>query len=158
MKTIAAAILALASAIPTVIAVFLATTSFFAQAGSPSATYTNIATAIKYAQELRDRMRDPDSFVVDRVFTQVLEPLTKQQAKRLGKKEAARYTNYVGTTEFCFEYRSRNGYGGMNRGLAITSWEGNLVPFDQNILDLIGGPCAAVRPGTITEITINGRP
>jgi len=114
---------------------------------------TDIETARKYITQLHERMRDPDSFVLERVFRRVVQPLTKQEAKRLGKKGAAAYERTVGLTEFCIEYRSRNGFGGMDRGVADTLPSGELVVFDPDILDLVGRSCPAIHPSPSTDMT-----
>ena len=53
----------------------------------------DIETAKQEAASLREQMRDPDSFVVERVI----------------------YTVHKNKEEYCFFYRSKNGFGGMNR-------------------------------------------
>lgn len=78
--------------------------------------------AAGYVKQLRATMREPESFVLEAVFIHTIPPLTKQQAKRMGKKEAANWTaTRVGTTQFCFEYRGRNGFGGMGREVAANA-------------------------------------
>ena len=62
-----------------------------------STTKPEIAQALRGAVLLRDRMRDPDSFKIERAMT---------------------HTEKNGVEETCFEYRSKNGYGGMNREAA----------------------------------------
>lgn len=111
----------------------------FGQADTPKSEI--VETARGYVKQLQRQMRDPDSFALDGAFRKVLEPQTKEQAKRVGKKKAADYAKRVGTVEFCFEYHSRNGYGGMNRGLAVTVGPA-VVPFEQSTLDLIGSSCS----------------
>jgi len=123
-----------------------------AQSETPKAD-NPAAVATRYVRQLQNQMRDPDSFVLERVFSHVIEPLTKQAAKRIGKKEAAKWADRVGTIEFCFEYRSRNGYGGMNRGVAVAPIDGTVVPYSDALLDIVGGTCAGVWPGDKREIT-----
>ena len=67
---------------------------------------------------LKNQMRDPDSFVVEKVSRSVVEPLSPERAKSIGKKRAQAYAATVGTEIFCFQFRSRNGFGGMNRSIA----------------------------------------
>jgi hypothetical protein len=57
-----------------------------------------VAQAVRGSVLLRNQMRNPDSFVIERVFT-------------LKNKKGAEIT--------CFEYRSRNGFGGMDRVTAL---------------------------------------
>lgn len=57
----------------------------------------DVIRAVADAKILRSVMRNPDSFVLERVFTPV------------GDK----------TGGLCFGYRSQNGYGGMSRGVAL---------------------------------------
>jgi hypothetical protein len=57
-----------------------------------------VAQAVRGSVLLRDQMRDPDSFVIEKVFT-------------LKNKKGVEIT--------CFEYRSKNGFGGMNRDTAL---------------------------------------
>jgi hypothetical protein len=112
--------------------------------------------AAGYVRQLRNQMRDPDSFVLEKVFTHIIPPLTKEQTKRMGKKEAAKWTaTRVGSTQFCFEYRGRNGFGGMNREVASTAdIEGavNHEPFVNSCAELwpdikdITADVMAVRP------------
>lgn len=64
---------------------------------APTTTNPGIAQALRGAVLLRDRMRDPDSFKIERALTR---------------------TEKSGVEETCFEYRSRNGYGGMTREAA----------------------------------------
>jgi len=123
-----------------------------AQSETPKAD-NPAAVATQYVRQLQNQMRDPDSFVLERAFSHVIEPLTKQAAKRMGKKEAAKWADRVGTIEFCFEYRSRNGYGGMNRGVAVAPIDGTIVPYSDALLDIVGGSCAGVWPNDRKEIT-----
>jgi hypothetical protein len=67
-----------------------------ATAAAPT-TKPEIAQALRGAVLLRDRMRDPDSFKIERALTR---------------------TEKNGIEVTCFEYRSRNGYGGMTREAA----------------------------------------
>jgi hypothetical protein len=128
----------------------------FAQSDTAKADPT-IATATAYVRQLREQMRDPDSFVFERAFIHVIEPLTKEAAKRMGKRDAAKWADRVGTIQYCFEYRSRNGYGGMNRGVAA-ALNGILIPYEQGLLDLVGGTCAGVwADGKGKEITTEVR-
>ncbi len=60
----------------------------------------NMGRAVEGATMIRDRMRDPDSFVVDRVYY---------------------WTNHKDRERYCYQYRARNGFGGMNRGAAYLS-------------------------------------
>lgn len=57
----------------------------------------DVIRAVKDAKILRSVMRNPDSFVLERVFMPV------------GDK----------TGGLCFDYRSQNGYGGMSHGVAL---------------------------------------
>jgi hypothetical protein len=57
----------------------------------------DVTRAVKDAKILRSEMRNPESFVIERVFTPV------------GDK----------TGGLCFDYRSQNGYGGMSQGTAL---------------------------------------
>lgn len=93
--------------------------------------------AARSLTSLRDRMRDPDSFVLEKISRSVIEPLSPERAKKIGKKQAQAYTATVGTEIFCFQFRSRNGYGGMDR--AIAEARGGNEPFvlDENVAELI---------------------
>ncbi len=86
---------------------------------------------------LQNRMRDPDSFVLEKVSRTVIEPLSPERAKKIGKKQAQAYAATVGTEIFCFQFRSRNGFGGMDR--AIAEARGGNEPFilDENVAELI---------------------
>lgn len=57
----------------------------------------NFDDAVKGVSELKDKMRDPESFQVEKIFF-----FSGENAKRR-------------TEEYCVTYRSRNGFGGMNR-------------------------------------------
>ena len=57
----------------------------------------DVIRAVKDVRILRNVMRNPDTFVLERVFTPV------------GDK----------TGGLCFDYRSQNGYGGMSHGVAL---------------------------------------
>lgn len=88
-----------------------------------------VAQAVRGAVALQDAMRDPDSFVIERVFT---------------------FTNKAGVEFTCFEYRSRNGFGGMNRETALYS-EYKGKPH----LDMSGfsGTCAVTKQHPYVDIT-----
>ena len=57
----------------------------------------DIQLAIEGANALRDHMRDPDSFKVEKV---------------------SYWTNGKDKEQYCYSYRARNGFGGMNRDFA----------------------------------------
>jgi hypothetical protein len=67
-----------------------------------------VAQAVRGAALLRDAMRDPDSFAIEKVFMYA------------GKdKKGFEFQNT------CYEYRARNGFGGMNRDAAsYTEYKG----------------------------------
>jgi hypothetical protein len=77
------------------IALALASTALTFAADTPPDADVN--RAAKDAKILRSEMRNPESFVLERVFTPV------------GDK----------TGGLCFVYRSQNGYGGMDRAIAL---------------------------------------
>ena len=85
---------------------------------------------------LYGQMRDPDSFVLEKVTRRTIEPLTAEQAKRIGKKQARAYAATVGTEIFCFEFRARNGFGGMNREIAQARGEVRAVIFEKSVAEL----------------------
>ena len=88
-----------------------------------------VAQAVRGSLVLRDQMRDPDSFVIEKVFTM---------------------TNKKGVAITCFEYRSRNGYGGMNRESALyTEYKGKPHVDTSGI----GGSCAVTKDHPYVEIT-----
>ena len=59
--------------------------------------------AVAGAMTLRDSMRNPESFVVESAFV------------------------VDGTDTLCYEYRAQNGFGGMNREMAVISIKSNKV-------------------------------
>jgi hypothetical protein len=65
-----------------------------------------VSAAIKGTEALRDRMRDPDSLRIDKVFYRM-------------KKNGNDY-------EVCYEYGATNGFGGMNRGIAYLNAKGTI--------------------------------
>jgi hypothetical protein len=88
-----------------------------------------VMQAVRGSVLLRDQMRDPDSFVIEKVFTM---------------------TNQKGVDITCFEYRSRNGFGGMNRESALyTEYKG------KPHVDMTGrgGSCAVTKNHPYVEIT-----
>jgi hypothetical protein len=88
-----------------------------------------VAQAVRGSVLLRDQMRDPDSFVIEKVFTM---------------------TNKKGVEITCFEYRSRNGFGGMNRDTALyTEYKGK-PHIDMSGL---GGSCAVTKNHPYVDIT-----
>lgn len=88
-----------------------------------------VAQAVRGSVLLRDQMRDPDRFVIEKVFTMA---------------------NKKGVDITCFEYRSRNGYGGMNRESALyTEYKGK-PHVDTSGL---GGSCAVTKDHPYVEIT-----
>jgi hypothetical protein len=86
---------------------------------------------------LQNKMRDPDSFVLEKISRNVIEPLSPERAKKIGKKQAQAYAATVGTEIFCLQFRSRNGYGGMDRAIAQARGGNQPVVFDANIAELV---------------------
>jgi len=76
--------------------------------------------ARKVILELRSQMKDPDSLMVQHIYSHFNGPLTEKELKRIPRKMASKY--HEGTSNFCFEFRSRNGYGGYAFGIAHTLW------------------------------------
>jgi hypothetical protein len=96
----------------------------YAQSAKPE-----VAQAVRGSVLLRDQMRDPDSFVIEKVFTM---------------------TNKKGVDITCFEYRSKNGYGGMSRESALyTEYKGK-PRIDTSGID---GSCAVTKDHPYVEIT-----
>jgi hypothetical protein len=92
-------------------------------------TKPEVAQAVRGSVLLRDQMRDPDSFVIEKVFTM---------------------TNKKGVDITCFEYRSRNGYGGMNRERVLyTEYKGK----PHVDMSGLGGSCAVTKDHPYVEIT-----
>ncbi len=88
-----------------------------------------VAQAVRGSAVLHDQMRDPDSFVIEKVFTM---------------------TNQKGVDITCFEYRSRNGFGGMNRESALyTEYKGK----PHVDMSGLGGSCAVTKNHSYVEIT-----
>jgi hypothetical protein len=86
-----------------------------------------IEQALRGAEAIHNRMRDPDSFVVERVFT----------------------WNKKGEDRTCYVYRSRNGYGGMNREIGYYSEHNGKPRSDVNAATRMFPTC----PKHFTEIT-----
>ena len=78
-----------------------------APASEPKKAEKNYAYAYVAAKELRDTMRDPDSFKLTSAY------IIKD------------------TGNVCYEYRARNGFGGMNKGYAVL-YKAGLVTSEQN--------------------------
>jgi hypothetical protein len=64
-------------------------------------------------------MKDPDSFVIEKAFYIFNGPLSESSGpcakawKKFKERCIENYNqNVLGTTDFCFVYRSKNGYGG----------------------------------------------
>ena len=93
-------------------------------------TKPEIAQAVRGAAALQDAMRDPDSFLIEKVFT---------------------LTNKKGVEITCFEYRSRNGFGGMNRDMALyTEYKGKP---HVDLSGLYGHSCTATKSNPYVDIT-----
>ena len=81
-----------------------------------------------YKNALRSMMKDPYSFIIDRPFVAYNRPMPAsggQCANALTQKGKERCieeynANQLGTTDFCFEYHSKNSFGGYGGGTAIT--------------------------------------
>ena len=105
------------------------------------AASTLLPRAARLLASLRNQMRDPDSFVLEKISRTVIEPLSPERAKKkIGKREAkanAAYAATVGTEIFCFQFRSRNGYGGMDRAIAEARGGEPVVVFDSNVAELL---------------------
>jgi hypothetical protein len=100
-------------------------------AQEPSATNTSkaaIAQAIRGVDKLRGMMRDPDSFVIERVFTWAKKP---------------------GQDRTCYQYRSRNGYGGMSREIGYYTEHDGKAHVEANAATRMFPTC----PKHFTEIT-----
>jgi hypothetical protein len=103
--------------------------SALALQAAPATTKPEVAQAVRGAVALQNAMRDPDSFVIEKVFT---------------------LTNKKGVEITCFEYRSRNGFGGMNRDTALyTEYKGK-PHVDMNG---ISGSCAVTKYHPYVDIT-----
>lgn len=88
-----------------------------------------VAQAVRGSAALRDQMRDPDSFVIEKVFTM---------------------TNKKGVDITCFEYRSKNGFGGMNRETALyTEYKGK----PHVDMSGLGRSCAVTKDHPYVDIT-----
>lgn len=86
-----------------------------------------VAQAVRGAVALKSIIRDPDSFVVERVFT----------------------WNKKGEDRTCYQYRSRNGYGGMNREIGYYDEHKGKPHVDGNAATRMFPNC----PKHFTEIT-----
>jgi hypothetical protein len=93
----------------------------------PQQPKPEIAQALRGAVALQSIMRDPDSFVVERVFT----------------------WNKKGEDHACYEYRSRNGYGGMNREIGYYDEHNGKTHVSGNAASRMFPTC----PKHYTEIT-----
>jgi hypothetical protein len=115
----------------------------FWDAPTPAAPVYKIAAnailvrAANSLTSLRNRMRDPDSFVLEKIARSVIQPLSPERAKKIGKKQAQAYAVTVGTEIFCFQFRSRNGFGGMDRAIAEARGGNEPVILDANVAELI---------------------
>jgi hypothetical protein len=111
----------------TLAALLLLTACAAAQSSdTPKASDKQIADAAAAIAQLRGSMRDVESFGLDKAYYSTVQDYTPEQVKKFGKKFIAKYPRHVGATLYCFEYRARNGYGGMNREATDTNvtWEG----------------------------------
>lgn len=86
---------------------------------------------------LHNKMRDPDSFVLEKISRSVIEPLSPERAKKIGKKQAQAYAATVGTEIFCLQFRSRNGYGGMDRAIGSARGGNEPVVLDASVAELV---------------------
>lgn len=89
---------------------------------------TEILRAVRGAKTLRNMMRDPDSFVLE------------SASLVLGKN------GY----DVCYEYRSRNGYGGMNRAQANLTTKDEVRTGDNAWMM---SPCGHHKGVTLPDIT-----
>jgi hypothetical protein len=95
-------------------------------------TKPEVAQAVRGAVKLQDQMRDPDSFVVEKVFTM---------------------TNKATVVITCFEYRARNGFGGMDRDAALyTEYQGK-PHVDTRGLYTESGRCPVTKRYPFVDIT-----
>jgi hypothetical protein len=67
-----------------------------------------VAQALRAANRLQSAVRDPDSLVIEHVYTRISDTFP--------------FTAPKGVEMTCIEYRARNGFGGMNRA-AVLYWE-----------------------------------
>ena len=94
-------------------------------------TKPEVAQALRGAVALQDTMRDPDSFVIEKVFI---------------------LTNKKGYQSTCYEYRSRNGFGGMNRDAATyTEYKGKAKVSPNS---LWGPKCTDIEKGRLPFVDI----
>jgi len=84
---------------------FVAATLLLIGSALGQTTISPVQQAAAVVPQLKEKMRDPDSFVLEHVYTASI-PTIKCDSKWCRHKE------HVKVDALCFIYRSRNGYGG----------------------------------------------
>ncbi|MGA7080129.1 MAG: hypothetical protein WBQ43_02670 [Terriglobales bacterium] len=98
-------------------------------------SFKQVKTADDFLAELKASMKDPDSFILEASYIKIWTPeVIAEEEKTLAvrpdlKKDKRSLAAldvwleaHAGKTDFCFEYRAKNGYGGYDRSASLTEW------------------------------------